>query len=193
MHRTIKTLHTYAGLLTFVNLMVYGIAGFSSMWHRPGDQTPAVSERAFTVPPNLTDKEVAERICLDLGLTLAMPVQNAAIHRDAAGGLWLDLWHVNGRHKVTVLEKEGRIRIEERRGSVASYLNGLHATTAAFRGYDWRMMLWAYYNEFAMWCLGGMIASGTYLWLATRPRHTLALVSLSAGTATFAALYIITR
>jgi len=197
MRGIVKSLHTYAGLLTFVNLMVYGIAGFSSMLLPSPDErmkrTPAVSERPFTVPPNLTDKQVAERICLELGLTLAMPVNDFVIHHDAAGTLWLDLWHVNGRHKITVLEKESRIRIEERRGPVTSYLNGLHATTSAFRGYDWRMTLWAHYNEFAMWCLGGMLASGVYLWLATRPGHRLALLSLAAGTGTFAVLYVVTR
>jgi hypothetical protein len=46
----IKKIHTYAGLLTFVNLMVYGIVGLSALYLlRPHPQLPAVGYRSFTV------------------------------------------------------------------------------------------------------------------------------------------------
>ena len=192
--RLVKKLHTYAGLLTFLNLAVYGVVGLSIPFLRQSERAvPAVSYRNFTVPANLTDRQVAERICSLLGLSLATPVNNAAIQHDAANNLFLDFWHANGRDQVTVLEKEGRLRIETTRHGVALYLFTLHETTAVFHSGDWRMQLWADYNEFAMWCLLAMIASGFAMFLASRTGSGLAQISLAAGSFLFAALYFFTR
>ena len=192
----LKKLHTYTGLLTFVNLLVFGIVGLSAAFES-GDEEPARASgaqyRSFTVEPNLTDRQVAERVVSLLHLSLATPVQSAAIQRDSANNLVFDFRHANGRHQVTVLEKEGRIRVEEFRNDFGEYLDTLHRTTAVFRSGDWRMQLWALYNEFAMWCLLGMIASGVALWLLSRPRHRLAQFSLAAGCVIFAVLYFWTR
>jgi hypothetical protein len=190
----VKKLHTYAGLLTFVNLTVYGIVGLSAVYllssHSP---TPIVSYQPFTVPPNLTDRQVAEQICTLLHLSLATPVNSFAIQHNDANNLFLDFRHANGRHQVTVLEKEGRIRIATARNSLWLYLYTLHETTAAFHSGDWRMQLWADYNEFAMWCLFIMIASGFALFLASRTRSRLAQISLATGCCAFAVLYFWTR
>ncbi len=188
----IKKVHTYAGLLTFVNLVVYGIVGLSAVYLlSPHPQPAAVSYQAFAVQPNLTDRQVAEQICSRLKLTLATPVNSFAIQHDGANNLLLDLRHANGGHRVTVLEKEGRIRIEAMRNSLWLYLYTLHETTAAFHSGDWRMQLWADYNEFAMWSLVAMIVSGVAMFLAKRGR--LAQISLAAGCCVFAALYLWTR
>lgn len=190
----IQKLHTYAGLLTFVNLMVFGVVGLSASFEsRPGAPVPAVRYEAFRAEPNETDRQVAERVCESLHLSLATPIQSAVIQHDAAGRLLLDFYHANGRHRVTVLEDEGRLRVEVMRSSFWSYLGTLHATTAAFHSGDWRMQLWADYNEFAMWCLIGMMASGVALWLMARPRDRLARVSLALGGGLFAVLYFWTR
>ena len=164
LHTYIQKLHTWAGLLTFVNLMVFGLVGLSPV-SNPGRRpaAPTVRYEAFTAEPNLTDRQVAERVCGLLRLSLATPIQSAVIQHDSAGNLLLDFWHANGRHRVTVLESEGRLRVEVMRNSLWSYLGTLHATTAAFHSGDWRMQLWADYNEFAMWCLIGMMASGVAL------------------------------
>jgi hypothetical protein len=186
----IRKIHTYAGLLTFVNLAVYGIVGLSALYLlRPHPEPPAVSYQNFTVKPNLTDRQVAELICAQLNLSLATPVNSFAIQHDAANNLFLDLRHANGRHQVTVLENEGRIRIEATRNNVWLYLYTLHETTAAFHSGDWRMQFWADYNEFAMWCLLLMIASG----FAMGIRRRLAQLSLAAGCCAFAVLYFWTR
>jgi uncharacterized iron-regulated membrane protein len=193
----LKRIHTWLGLLTFINLTVYGIAGLSAALQTvsPEKAEPdwIVTERAFVAPRNATDMQVADEVCKMLGLSLATPVQKPAIHRNDDGTLWFDFWHVNGRHKVTVLEKQGRIRVEEYRGSLTNYLDAMHATTAAFTSNDWRMTLWAYYNELAMWALIGMILSGVYLWLSARPRHRLAQLSLAAGSLVFIVLWAMTR
>ena len=194
MRHLIQKLHTYAGLLTFVNLMVFGLVGLSaSLASKPVSSAPVVRYEAFTAEPNLTDRQVAERVCERLRLSLATPIQSAVMQHDAAGNLLLDFWHANGRHRVTMLEKEGRLRVEVTRNSLWSYLGTLHSTTAAFRSGDWRMRLWADYNEFAMWCLVGMTASGVALWLMARARGRLAQLSLALGVGLFAALYFWTR
>lgn len=190
----LRKIHTYAGLLTFINLVVYGIVGLSLIVLRQsGQPAPVVSYQKFTAEPNLTDRQVAERICAQLHLSLATPVNPFAIQHDAANNLFLDFRHANGRHQVTVLEKEGRIRIEAVRKSLWLYLYTLHETTAAFHSGDWRMQFWADYNEFAMWGLLTMIASGFAMFLGSRTRSRLAQVSLAAGCFVFAALYFWTR
>ena len=136
---------------------------------------------------------MAERVCGLLHLSLATPIQSAVIQRDEAGNLLLDFWHANGRDRVTLLEPEGRLRVETMRNSLWSYFGTLHATTAAFHSGDWRMQWWADYNELAMWCLVAMLASGAALWLMARPRHRLAQLSLALGSGLFAALYLWTR
>jgi hypothetical protein len=167
----IRKIHTYAGLLTFVNLMVYGIAGVAATIDGgPKVEEPRVFERLFTVPPNSTDMQVAERVVAQLGLTLATPVHSFVIQHDPTGRLWLDLRDVNGSHKVTILDREGKIRVEERRNHIGKYLSVLHSTTGVFKSGDWRMQLWAYCNEFAMWCLIAMIGSGAWLWWKTLDR-----------------------
>ena len=192
--RTLKKIHTYAGLLTFVNLMVYGIVGLSITFLRQSSSAAAaVSYRDYTVEPNLTDLQVAGRVAALLNLTLATPVRSFVIDHNAANNLVLDFRHVNGRHLVTVLEKEGRIRVETTRNSIWHYFFTLHETTAAFQSGDWRMQFWADYNEFAMWSLLAMLASGFAMFLGARIRSGLAQVSLVAGCAIFAALYLWTR
>jgi hypothetical protein len=190
----IQKTHTYAGLLTFVNLMVFGIVGLSAtLGSRPQDPVPEVRSEPFVVEPNLTDRQVAERVCSLLDLSLATPIQSAVIQHDARNNLLLDFWHANGRHRVTVLERESRLRVEVMRNSLWSYLGTLHATTAAFHSGDWRMQLWADYNELAMWCFLVMLASGVALWLLSRPRHRWAQCSLAVGCALVAALCFWTR
>ncbi len=192
--RLLKKVHTYAGLLTFVNLAVYGIVGLTIPFLRQSPQgVPAVAYQNFTVPPNLTDRQVAERVCSLLHLSLATPVNSAAIQHDAANNLFLDFWHANGRDQVTVLEKEGRLRIETIRNSLPLYFFTLHETTAVFHSGDWRMQLWADYNEFAMWCLLIMISTGVAMFVASRAGSRLAQISLAAGCCLFGALYFLTR
>lgn len=196
MNALIKKLHTYAGLLTWVNLAVYGIAGFGSALQSAPDRRGAMvvqRQLPFAAPPNATDRQVAERAVAALGMTLATPVHDFVIKHDSGGNLWLDLWDVNGPRKVTFDETAGIMHVEERRNRLWNYVDNLHATTAALKSDDWRMQGWAWYNEFAMWCLGGMILSGLYLWLSARPAHRWAQASLAAGTAVFALMWCITR
>jgi hypothetical protein len=127
-----------------------------------------------------------------LGLSLAKPVQDFAIQHDSQHRLVLDFQHANGRQRVTFPEG-GRLRVEETRAPLDRYLASLHVASAAFHPGDWRMQAWSYYNEFAMWCLIGMTATGVWLWLTRHPRHRWAMASFAAGTGVFAAMYWWTR
>jgi hypothetical protein len=194
MANLLRKIHTYAGLLTFVNFMVFGLVGIWATWAgQPARPPGQLVEREFAAPPNATDREIAAQVATLLGLSLARPIQDAVIQHDPANRLVLDFYHANGRHRVTVLEPEGRLRIEVYRASLPRYLDTLHVTTAAFRSDDWRMQVWADYNEFAMWCLLGMTASGAALWLLSRPGHRWAQASLAFGCGLFAALWIWAR
>src|SRR6185312_14812930 len=146
-----------------------------------------VREIAFTMGPNLTDRQVAEQAAELLGLRLAMPVQSFAIQHDTAHNLVLDFRHANGRHRVT-FPAPGRLRVEIQRSPLDRYLSSLHVTSLAYHPGDWRMRAWSCYNEFAMWCLFVMIATGAYLWISRRARHRWGIASLAAGCAIFAAM-----
>jgi PepSY-associated TM region len=161
----ISRIHNYAGLLTLANLMLYAVVGIAALWDTRGAAAPEVWEQPFAAAAE-SDRATAERVVQLLRLSLATPVHDFAIRHDAGRPLVLDFYHANGRHKVTVLE--GRIRVEHTRVSLWKYLSTLHVTTAAFRSGDWRMQLWAWWNEFAMWCLLVMMGSGVWIWLSRR-------------------------
>ena len=185
----LRKLHTYAALATFVNLMVFGIVGlWAAFQPRLAPAAPAeVSWQPYAPEPNLTDRQVAERVCALLHLSLATPIQSAVIQHDDANRLVLDFWHANGRHRVTVLEDQHQLRIERTRNSLWRYLDTLHMTTGVFRSGDWRMTLWADYNEFATWSLGAMLLSGAALGLGAR-RGPSGWMALAAGALLWAAL-----
>ena len=189
----VRKLHTCAALLTFANFTVYGLVGLTAAFvPRWGGST--VSYRPFTRAAGETDRRVAERAVTLLGLSLATPVQSAVIQHPAGQGLVLDFWHANGRHTVTVLESEGRIRIERKPNTFRAYLSTLHATTAAFHSGDWRMQLWADYNEFAMWGFVVMMASGAGLWFTSRARPVMRRVHrwLAIAALPFLVFYAVT-
>ena len=66
----IAKLHTYAGLLTFVNLMVFGIVGLSAALAGPKTAGAwQVRELPLRLEPGLTGRAAAEQVCAALGLT----------------------------------------------------------------------------------------------------------------------------
>ena len=166
----IPRIHTYAALATLVNLMVYAVAGFAPTTI----PAPAISELPFHIEPGTTDQAVAQRVMDLLDLRLARPLHAFNISHDAAGRLTLDFYHANGRDRVTVLDRGRRLRVIATRAGFARYLSTLHVTTAAFRSGDWRLQLWAWYNEFAMWTLALLLATGGWLLVKRRGRPGMA-------------------
>jgi len=185
----VRKLHAYAALATFVNLMVFGVVGlWAAFASRGAPPAPVVHEARFTAAGNLTDRQVAEQVCTLLHLSLATPIQSAAIQHDDSGRLVLDFYHANGRDRVTVLESQARLRIETTRNSLWRYLDILHMTTGTFRSGDWRMTLWADYNECALWSLGTMLVTGVVLGASRRSRT--AWTALAAGAVALAAMLV---
>jgi hypothetical protein len=191
----ILKLHTWAGLATFVNFIIYGIVGIAAVFDPPPDAPPpaaVVRDMPFTAAPNLSDREVAVQVADLLGLTLAKPVQNFAIQRDKEGRLVLDFRHANGRHRVTFPDSS-HLRVEVTRASFTQYLTSLHFTSVDFHPGDWRMRAFGWYNELAMWCLILMIGTGVWLWYTRRFKHRWAMASLFAGSGIFTIMYVWTR
>ncbi len=176
MTRAVIRIHTYAALLTIVNLMVYATTGAYGVLHGKRSAEPAIRYLEYHAAEGETARQTARRVVALLGLTLATPIQSAAIQHTTSGELLLDFYHANGRHRVTVLPERNQLRIEITRNSPARYADILHETTGVFRSGDWRMQFWAYENEFALWCFFAMLASA--LWMAMARFRSLAATRL---------------
>ena len=115
------------------------------------------------------------------------------LRRTPENDLLLDFYNINGIWRVVVLEREGRLRIEQIRNSLGLFLGDMHATTAGDDEAPRLLRIWGLYNEFAMWCLLAFCASGVYLWLSAQPRSWWAWASLASGTIAFVALWVLFR
>lgn len=192
MTRTIRKIHIYAGLLTFAQLVVYGGAGLSAMFHsgpvRP-QQPQAVRYVNFQVPPSSTDMQVAGLVYRALALPLTRPVPDWALKRTPENRLRLDFYNINGLYRVTVLEDEQRLRVESIPVSTGVFLEDVHAATPGDEDAPALVRAWALWNEVAMWTLLAFCASGLWLWLASRPRFVWAWVSFAAGSASLVLLW----
>jgi len=196
MRNLVLKLHIYAGLLTFSQLMLYGVAGLVATAQFAAERPKvarAVQYLPFTVTPGSTDKQVADDVFRTLHLPLTRPMPGWFLRRTPEKDLLLDFYNINGIWRVVVLEREGRLRIEQIHNSLGLFLGDMHATTTGDEEAPRLMRVWAFYNEFAMWCLIGFCASGVYLWLTAQARSWWAWTSLATGTAAFAVLWMVFR
>lgn len=189
------TIHIYAGLLTFAQLMIYGIAGIVATAHaEPRPRTPgAVRHVPFTVPASRTDKEVADLVHAALRMPLTRPIPGWAIRRTPEQDLLLDFYNMNGIYRVAVLEREQRLRVEEIHNDAWLFLVIAHAVNISDPEAPQPMRAWGLYNTVAMWCLLGFCVSGVYLWLSAQARSIGAWLSLAAGSALFATMWVVFR
>jgi hypothetical protein len=196
MHAWIKKIHMYLGLLNFVAITVFGVAGLTATMQPGPGRPPAVADsrdQPFRVRADATDKQVADDVFEALNIPLSNPLPTQAIRRNDQNQLVLNFYTINGPYRVTVLEKEARLRVERMLNSTPRFLSNAHSVTQAGNSRYLRVRLWGWYNEFAIWSLLGMSISGVYLWLASRPGYRWAQVSFAAGTVVFIALYAATR
>ena len=188
----IRKIHIYAGLFTFTQLIVYGIAGIVATFHA-GPERPKIAADvrsvAFTVPPSATDKQVADEVYRTLQLPLTRPMPDWFLRRTPDNHLQLDFYNVNGIYRVIVLENEGRLRIENIRNSFWLFLEDIHGATRNDAQAPTLVKAWAWWNEAAMWCLLLFCLSGVYLWTASRPGFVWAWAALAAGAVAFAGLW----
>ena len=196
-HKILKKVHMYAGLLSFTALIVYGVAGLYSTSQPPWSERPypetTIREVPFDFPGDLNDKEMADAIYCALDMPLTGPLYEWAIRRDDDQNLFLNFYTINGFRKVTALESEGLLRVEAAHTHLAEFVNGAHSTTLQWASPRPLVQAWAWYNELAIWSLILMAASGVVLWLLTRPRYGPGLAAFAIGNGIFLALYFLTR
>jgi hypothetical protein len=122
----------------------------------------------FVASSSASDQEVAEAVYHLLKLPLTFPLSKSDLQRDAQQNLLLEYYTVNGIDRVTVLEKEQRLRVERTHSGMAQFLSDVHTAMPG----DWKkpslMVAWACWNEFAAWCLGAFSLSGVLLWILSR-------------------------
>lgn len=188
----IRKLHIYAGLLTLSQLAVYGIAGLVTTIQagRERSQIPhSMRMVPFHVPASSTDKQVARLVYDTLRPPLSRPMPDWFLQHTPDNHLRLDFYNINGIHRVTVLEEENQLRVEEIRLGLPRFLGDIHASTPGDEDAPALVRSWAFWNELAMWSLLGFCVSGTWLWLATRPRFWWAWAALATSVCGFAALW----
>jgi hypothetical protein len=176
--------------------MLYGVAGLVATAQFAAERPKvarAVQYVPFTVTPGSTDKQVADDVFRTLHLPLTRPMPGWFLRRTPEKDLLLDFYNINGIWRVVVLEREGRLRIEQIHNSLGLFLGDMHATTTGDEEAPRLMRVWAFYNEFAMWCLIGFCASGVFLWLTAQARSWWAWTSLATGTTAFAVLWMVFR
>jgi hypothetical protein len=198
LHRTtdlIRKIHIYAGLLVFSQLVVYGIAGLSATLHgfERSKAPRSVEHIPFRVPPSSTDKQVASLIYDKLRFPLTRPMPDWFLRHTPDNHLLLDFYNINGIYRVTVLENEGLLRVENIRNGTWLFLEDIHAATPGDDDAPAVVRAWAVWNEAAMWTLLLFCASGVWLWLAARRDSRWAWISFAVGSASLAATWAALR
>jgi hypothetical protein len=163
MIRVVRKVHIYAGLLTFAQLIVYGIAGLAATV-QPSLERPkaprSIRYLPFALPPSTTDKQVADLVYRTVQPALARPIPGWFLRRTPDRHLLLDFYNINGIVRVVVLEDEGKVRIEDIRNSAGLFLEDIHAATPGDGEPPGLVRAWAVWNEVAMWSLLGFCVSG---------------------------------
>lgn len=182
----------YLGLLNLSILLVFGIAGLKATIRFQGGGMPARTGQqyaSFRMPAGITgDREAAEAVRAHLHI----PAVEFNVGRDSNNNLRCSFYTPNGPYYVTALEKENRLEIAVHRSGMLSFFDNIHAMSSR-SARDWRVRLWAAYNEFSIWSLTAMSLSGVYLWLASRPRFRWAQIFFVTGSASFLTLYYFSR
>jgi PepSY-associated transmembrane protein len=196
-NKLIKRIHIYLGLLNLSFVLIFGVTGtVATLRHTPyrlpnPEQPPGYEP--YEAAAGLTDKQVADDIYRRLKIPLSSPAGDWAIRRDYQNDLLVDFYTINGPYRVTLLEKENRLRIERVQESIWLYIDNLHGHTLREPGTELPLRMWACYNEFSIWSLLGMALSGVYLGLTSRPKYEPARYALASGALVFLVLYIATR
>jgi hypothetical protein len=188
---TLRRLHIWTGLFAFTSLLVMAVAGLHASRPASGaDAAPlAVRELPFRAAPDATDAEVAAELARQLRLPLADPPPRGALRRNGEHELELRVDTQNGSYRLVVLESAGTVRVEHRRNGLGEFLALLHARTFVGTRGPLPIRLWALYVDLSIAALLFLLASGVWLWLASRPRLAWARALFAASVAAFAALW----
>jgi hypothetical protein len=193
MHRLIKKFHTYAGLLSFTLMLIYGVAGLTATIRKGAEGSargfgPPRFE-SFSVPTGLDtqlDKhQVSDLVYDHLKPPLVERLTTEMVETGGAGNPRLDFWSINGVQRVTVLVREGRLKIEKQRSDLPDFLNALHATLTGYPTSFPLIRVWGTYNHFGLLCMLFLALSGAYLWLVPRLRLPSSKFVMIAGAGLF--------
>lgn len=191
----VRKIHIYAGLFVFTQFLVFGIAGvvatLQPSLERP--KAPASTRYVpFEIQPGESDKSVAARVYESIRPAMSRPMPDWALRR-TGGQLILDFYNINGIFRVSVLEDERRLKIDNIRNSTALFLEDIHAATLGEFSPPGLIQAWAVWNMAAMWALLLFTLSGAYLWLATRPQLRWAWMTLAGSTLVFGTFWVVFR
>jgi hypothetical protein len=196
-HRLIKKIHMYTGLVNFTILVVFAIVGLTAAFLPGPNQRPRPKAEVryvdFTAPGGLDDRQVADRIYEELQLPLTSRAQDWNIRRGEDHNLRVRFPTASKVYTAVVLENESRLRLEIVPFDTWQFLSHLHESTPQHANPDWRAYLWSCYVEFSLWSLILMAVSGVYLWLASRPSYRWAQVSFGMGCGTLLLYYLLVR
>ena len=198
MFNLLRKIHMYIGLLSWSIILVMGIAGLDAVLSSAFKITGTSARTRlvdFAPPPNLTDDQLAQAVLRKVRIPVTPPTAYYNLRRDESNNVCFQLWTLSrGDIKVTVLEAARRVEIAEENPNLGLYLNNLHSVTMGGPPKaDWRIRWWSYYTELGIWALLALTASGVWQWLASRPRHRWAQITLLLAGVTFLVLYVVTR
>lgn len=197
MNRWMIRIHMYTGLFNFTALILFGVVGVIATFLPPHAQRarpdPTVEHVDLVIPGGLGDREVADHVQTALALPFTGPAPDWSLRRDDDHNLRFGLPTPARGYRVTVLEEQGRVRIETTQVATWQFLIHLHEMTPSRSAPGLWTRAWAWYVELSIWSLILMALTGVYLWLVSRPRHRWARACLAAGTLVFAVFYWVVR
>lgn len=183
----------YTGLLNLTVLAIFSIIGIARTFPSSNNVSSKSEELIdFDVPVGLADRELADHIQSALALPFTQPAPPWLLGRDADNNVRFGLPTAAHVYRITVLEKQHRLRVEKEAYVLWQYLFHLHEMTPRGQPYL-AMRMWAYYMEFSIWSLIWMAVSGVYLWLVSRRKLLWAQASFVTGIAVFVAFYLVVR
>ena len=196
MFKWIKKLHTYAGLITYSALFVWGVIGIHAVFApAPGEHVPpGISETRrvpLEAPGDLDDKALARFVYDNIEIPLRGGHYN--IRRDEDANLAFFIFTANGRRDITYLEAEKEVRIEFRQAPLAGFLSTMHTANSRRGPQSTSARMWAFYNEFSVYAFLFMTISGVYMWLETRPGMRWAQWTAGVATLLPIVLWLATR
>jgi hypothetical protein len=182
----------WVGLFNLTVLIVFAVTGLeATIW-------PAVTASSdvrfvpYEAPGDFSDADIAADVYETLDPPMSGPIPEWALQRNATNALVLDFYSPNGVVRVTVLEPERQLRVEQTRHSLGAFMSAMHVTTWFTSPPDLRVRLWGLYVDLSIFSLLFMAVTGVWLWLASRPRLWWAQASLAAGSGAFALLWLVT-
>ncbi len=192
MNDVLKRLHILVGLFNLTAIVVFAATGIGETFPKR-EVTRETRLVDYEAPNGLDDQHLADHVVSTLQLPLMVPLPRGSVHRNAGNDLEFGFYSTNGNGKVTVLESQGKARIEMGRVPLRRFITEAHATTFMGSGPVLTVRLWALYVDCSIFSLVFMSVTGPWLWLVSRPNLWWARWAFRGGVVLFAVLWIVTR